>query len=64
MRGAETSSGVAVKVFIKQERVALRGVFLEAEVCSVCWPPAVRVEQKQPQETALELPGDLTQMSS
>ena len=55
MRGSETLSGLAVEVFIEEERISPCRIVLEAGVCAVRRPPAVCVEQKQTQETALKL---------
>src|ERR1700727_1945745 len=62
MRCAETLAGLAVEVLIKEKRISPRRIVLEARVCSMRWPPAAPVEQKQTQKTALEFRGDLTQV--
>lgn len=63
MRGAETLSGVAVKVFIEEERVAPCRVLLETGVHAMCRAPAIGVEHKQAQQAAPEFIGDLIQIS-
>ena len=62
MRGAETLAGLAVEVLIEKKRISPRRIVLEARVCSMRRAPAVRVEQKQTQKTALEFRADLTQI--
>ena len=62
MRGAEALAGLAVEIFVEEERVSPRRIGAEAAVCSVRWAPAVRVEEKQTQEAPLELRGDLMEI--
>ena len=62
MRGAETLSGLAVEVFIEEERFPPLGVSLETRVGAVRRASAGRVDQKQTQEPALELDRDLVQV--
>ena len=62
VRGAKTLPGLAVEVLIEEQRIPPRRVVLEAGVRAVRGAAAVRVEQKQTQETTLELVGDLVQI--
>src|ERR1700722_16219238 len=59
MRGAETLAGLTVEVLIEKKRISPRRIVLEARVCSMRRAPAVLVEKKQTQKTALGFRGDL-----
>ncbi|HSV00316.1 MAG TPA: hypothetical protein VLI91_09440, partial [Roseiarcus sp.] len=62
MRGAETRAGLAVKVFVKEDRISPRRILLEAEICSVRGTPAVRIKHKEAQKPPLEFACDLLQV--
>ena len=62
MRGAEALAGLAMEVFVEEQRIAPRRVVLEAGICSVRRSPALCVPQKQTEKAALELLGDLLEV--
>ena len=59
MRRAKTLTGLGVEVLIEEvlieeERISPVWIVLEAGIWAVRWPPVIRVEQKQAEQTAPE----------
>jgi hypothetical protein len=55
MRRAKTLCRFGMEVLIEEERISLGWIVLEVGICAVRRPPAIRVEQKQAEQTAPEL---------
>jgi hypothetical protein len=55
MRRAKTLCRFGMEVLIEEERISLGWIVLEVGIWAVRRPPAIRVEQKQAEQTAPEL---------